>query len=128
MTKTTGSLLSADVGGRIYLDYAPDYAEYPSVVFFIVAGNPDRTFTERYTDTLIQFSLFSASGGAAEITTMHTHLKALFDECTLTITGSVLVWMKEESLTTMVDDVVTVGAATQVRHWACDYTIKTSLN
>lgn len=128
MTKTTGSALSTYVGGRIYLDAAPDGAVYPYVVFFLVSGNPDKTFTEHFTDTLIQFSLFSASSGATEITTMYTNLKALFDECALTITGSKLVWMRESNLTTMVDDVIVKDAAQKTKHWAVDFDILTSLN
>jgi hypothetical protein len=126
--KTSGSALSADVGGRIFLDRAPDNTEFPYVVFFIVSGVPDRTFSEHYTNTLIQFSLFSASEGAAEITDMYADLKALFDECALTITSSTLVWMREQNLTTMIEDITTVNGAQQVKHWAVDFEILTSLN
>jgi hypothetical protein len=126
--KTSGSALSSDVGGRIFLDRAPDGCEFPYVVFFVVSGVPDRTFSEHYTNTLIQFSLFSASEGAAEITDMYADLKALFDECSLTITASTLVWMREQNLTTMIEDITTVNGAQQVKHWAVDFEILTSLN
>lgn len=128
MTKISGSALSVDVGGRIYLDEAPNGAEFPYCVFFIVSGTPDRTFTEHYTDILIQFSLFSASEGATEITTMYADLKSLFDECALTISGSTLVWCKESNLTTMVDDITTPAGTSTVKHWAVDFEVKTSLN
>ena len=135
MTKTTTpvSALSTYVGGRVYLDEAPEGVVFPYVVFFIVSGVPDRTFTERYTDTLIQFSLFSTSSGAMEITTMYANLKTLFDECALTIppTGlptDTLVWMRESNLTTMVDDITTLDGTVSVKHWAVDYEIRTSLN
>jgi len=129
MTKTVGSSLSSSVGGRIFLDYAQEGTEYPYIVFFIVAGNPNRTFTERFTETLIQFSIYSASPGAAEITGIYNNLKALFDECLMTITGSTLVWIKEQSLMTMVDEVEVIpDTTTQIRHWACDYEVLTSLN
>ena len=126
--KTIGSNLSTDVGGRIYPDQAPHKTEYPYVVFFIISGIPDRTFTEHYADTLIQFSLFSASAGAAEITTMYADLVALFDEQDLTISGSKLVWMKEENLTTMVDDILVKDATVGVKHWAVDFAVLASLN
>jgi hypothetical protein len=128
MTRTTGSDLSTDVGGRIYLDRAPDGSEYPYVVFFIIAGTPDKTFTEHYTDTLIQFSLFSSSSGALEITTMYKDLKALFDEWTALITDNRLVRMNESNLMTMFDDIVTPTGIVGIRHWAVDFEIKTSLN
>jgi hypothetical protein len=126
--KFTGSAFSSDVGGRIYLDQAPDGCEFPYCVFFIVSGTPEKTFTEHYTNTLIQFSLFSASSSAAEITTMYADLKALLDECALTITGSTLVWMREANLTTMMDEITVGDATNQVRHWAVDFEVRTSLN
>ncbi len=126
--KFSGSALSTDVGGRIYLDQAPDGAEFPYVVFFIVVGTQEKTFTEHYTNTLIQFSLFSASSSAAEIATMYADLKALFDECALTISGSKLVWMKESNLTTMVEDITVADATQTVKHWAVDFEVRTSLN
>ncbi len=128
--KTSGSLLADDVGGRIYLDQAQQGAELPYVVFFVVADTPEKTFTEDFENILIQFSLFSSSQGATEITTMYAHLKALFDECSLTIppTGTVtdiLVWMKRVNLTTMVDDVTIQDASINLKHWAVDYEIMT---
>lgn len=126
--KLAGSALSTDVGGRIYLDEAPENTAFPYVVFFIVAGSPERTFTEHYTETLIQFSLFSSSPGAAEITDMYADLITLFDECSLSITGSTLVWMREQNLATMVDEITTPSGTASVKHWAIDFSILTSLN
>lgn len=127
-SKFTGSTLSTDVGGRIYADEAPQGVQCPYVVYFVVSSVPDRTFTERYANTLIQFSLFSSSGGVTEIATMYNDLKTLFDECSLTITSNTLVWMREQNLTTMINEVTTVDGLQTVKHWACDYEILTSLN
>jgi hypothetical protein len=126
--KFANSALSADVGGRIFLDQAPDDCEFPYVVYFIVAANQEKTFTENFTNTLIQFSLFSASEGVTEITGMYADLKTLFDECALTIAGNSLVWMREQNLTTMIEDITTADASQRVKHWAVDFEIKTSLN
>jgi len=93
-----------------------------------VAGTQEKTFSEHYTNTLIQFSLFSSSTGATEITTMYNRLKSLYDEGALTITSSKLVWMREMSLTTFVDDVLVDNAMQRVKHWAVDFEILTSLN
>lgn len=126
--KLSGSALSTSVGGRIYLDRAPQGAVYPHVVFFIVSGVPERTFTEEYENVLIQFSLFSASKSATEITTMYANLDTLFDECALTITGSTLVRMSRRNLTTMVEDIQMKNSTVEVKHWAIDFEVKTSLN
>ena len=128
MTKCAGSNLSSAVAGRIFLDEAPEGTEYPYVVFLIVSDVPDKTFTEIYEDVLLQFSLYSASASAAEISTMYADLKALLDECALTITGSTLVWMWRSNLTTMVDEITTPAGTATVKHWAVDFDVKTSLN
>ena len=132
MTKISGSAFSSDVGGRVFLDEAPAGTEFPYCVFFIVSASPEKTFSEYYTDTMIQFSLFSASAGATEITTMYKNLKALLDECALTIppTGTAtdtLIWMREANLTTMVEDITVADATQTVKHWAVDFEVKTSL-
>lgn len=127
-SKLSGSALSSAVGGRVYLDRAPDGCEMPYVVFYVVAGTPDKTFTEAYTDTLVQFSLFSASTSAAEISTMYANLMTLYDECSMTITGSTLVWCRLQNLTTMVEDITTPEGAATVKHWAVDFEIRTSKN
>ena len=128
MTKTAGSALSAAVGGRIYLDEAPEGTEFPYVVFFVVSAVPEKTFTEEYADSLIQFSLFSTSQSAAEITAMYADLKSLFDECSLTLSGSTLVWMKLANLATNPEEITTRAGTVGCKHWAADFEIKTSLN
>lgn len=127
MTKiTTGpSAFSSDVGGRVFLDQAPPGSEFPYCVFFIVSNVPEWQFKERYEDILIQFSLFSASEGATEITDMYTDLKTLFDDCSLTITGSTLVWFRRQNLITMVDEITVADATQAVKHWAVDYEVFT---
>lgn len=125
MTKTVGSNFSNDVGGRIYLDNAPQEAEFPYVVFFIVSDVPDNVFAKNGESILIQFSLFSSSESAVEITTMHNDLKALFDDCSLTITSNTLIWFRRDGLTPMVDEITTPTGTQSVKHWAVDYEIIT---
>ncbi len=114
-SKAAGSALSTDVGGRIYLDEARQGAELPYVVVSIVSNVPDDCFAKDGESVLVQFSLFSDSESVTEIGTMYTDLKALYDDCSLTITGYSLVWMRRQSLVTMYED--------GVRHWVVDYEI-----
>ena len=124
-SKFTGSDLSSYVGGRIYLDQAPESCEFPYVVYSVVSVIPDDVFAKKGKHTLIQFSLFSSNPSAVEISTMHGYLKALFDDCSMTITSNTLLWMHEVNLTTMVED-ITVGEGVQsVKHWAADYEVVT---
>jgi hypothetical protein len=123
----TNSFYNA-LGGRMYLDEAPEGAEMPYCVFMVVSGTPERTFSEIYTDALIQFSLFSSSSGAGEVADLYDYLKALYDEKALTISGSTLVWCRESNLQPMIDEITTTAGTEWVRHWAVDYNIYTSLN
>jgi len=126
----TDSALSSDVSGRIFLDQAPDGAEFPDVVFLIVSGIPDDVFAKKGRSILIQFSLFSASAGATEITDMYNDLHDLLDDKSLTIppTGTVtdtLIWMHETNLVTMTEDITVADATQTVKHWAVDFEVVT---
>jgi hypothetical protein len=125
MTKFSGSTLSTYVGGRIYLDQAPQSVVFPYVIFSIVASNPEDTFKNKIEDTLVQFSLFSTSLAATEITTMYGYLKAILDDAILTVTGHSHIWMIRENLVTMVDDISASQDGSEfAKHWAVDYSIK----
>lgn len=119
--KISGSALSADVGGRVYLDEAPAGCEFPYVVFFIVSGVPDNVFTKYGESVLIQISLFSASAGATEITTMFNHLTALYDDAQLTVTGYNMIVMERQNLMTTVEEIETPEGKQTVKHWTVDY-------
>lgn len=123
VTTLTGSALSTDVGGRIYEGQAPEQAVYPNVVFMVVVSTPADTFTEQVEDTLVQFSLRSTSESLTEITTMYAHLRALFDDATLTVTGGTNVRTQRENLTPMWEDITTAAGTVGCRHWAVDYSI-----
>lgn len=123
MTKCSGSLLSTDVGGRIYEAEAPEGAEFPYVVFQIVTSIPQDTFKNELEDTLIQFSIFSISDGLTEITGIYNHLKALFKNAVLTIAGSTNVWLEQRNLTTLMEEITTPAGTIGARHWAVDYSI-----
>lgn len=127
-TKLTGSTLISAVGGRMFTDVAPQGAEYPYVVISIVNAPKERTFTEEYRRTAIDFGIFSISKSLTEITDIYSKLSSLFDECALSITGSTLVWCRETDLTTMFEDHTTPQGTVGARHWNVEFEIYTSLN
>jgi hypothetical protein len=122
-SKFSGSALSSAVGGRIYLDRAPDGCQFPYVVYSIISAVPDDNFKTDMDNIYIQFSLFSDSEGATEITTMYNNLKTLFDNAVLTITGSTNVMTSRENLTTMTEEIVSTSGTQKLKHWAVDYSI-----
>ena len=132
MTKIADTDLNNAVGGRIYLDRAPENTEFPYVVFFIVSYSPDNTFAEKLEDVVVQFSIYSLQPGPTEIIGIYYYLKTLFDDCDLNIERGELVdledwneliWFKRQNLTTMVDDITTPTGTVAVKHWAVDYSI-----
>lgn len=123
--KFTGSAFSTDVAGRIFLDQAPEGTEFPYCVFFVVSGIPNDAFAKKGRESLIQFSLFSKSQSAVEISTMYADLRALLNECTLSITSNTFIDMHEVNLATMVDEVTTPEGTSTVKHWAVDFEITT---
>lgn len=88
--KALDSAIYNDVGGRFYYLEA-DTDDYPRVVFSPVSNVPDNAFAKKGESVLIQFDLYSMkSAGKAEIETMKVDTIALFDDCTLTLTGHTL--------------------------------------
>ena len=129
MNKLIDSAIYNDVGGRCYYDTS-DSDDLPRLVYSIVSGVPDKTFSELYHDVLIQFDLFSAlSAGKTEITTMYADLISLMDECALTITGYTLVWCREANIVTMVEDLSALQDGSSIcLHWAIDMECRISKN
>lgn len=126
--KFSGSLLETDIGGRLFKGRAPDGAAYPYAVFLLVSDVPEKTFSEDFENVLVQFSLFSSASSSGEVEDMFTHLKTLYDEQPMTITGSTLVWMKRVNATLTVEDHTTPDGTVEVWAYHVDYEIKTSLN
>ena len=127
IAKTAGSALSTAVGGRIFEGEAPEGTEFPYVVISIVSDRQADTFKDKLEDINIQFSLYSASKGLAEITGMFANLKALFDDAVLTITSNSHILISRQGLSTMLDDITTPAGTVGLRHWAVDYWIITQV-
>lgn len=125
MTKIAGSALSTDVGGRIYLDQAPEGSDYPCVVFFVVSSIPDWFLSGKFEDIILQFSIFSTSESSSEISTILTDMRSLFDDCSLTITGQTLINFERGNLTTIMEEVTTPNGTSAVKHYAQEYRVKT---
>jgi hypothetical protein len=131
MDHFSGSDLAELVGDRLFEGEAPPGAEFPYMTFFIVGASPDKTFSEEFIDTMIQFDIFSAATGVTEIGDIYKELKALFDEQEFTIAGSALIWMKLVNLATFREEITTgnqppaTAGQTSVRQWSIDFEIKT---
>jgi len=116
------------IGGRLYEDRAPQGTSYPYAVYLIVSALKEKTFSEEYTNFLIDISIFSSASSSSEIKLAYHYARELYDECEFSITGSTLVWMKESNLTTLREDHTTSSGTINVRHYAIEFEIKTSLD
>jgi len=83
------------ISGKLYYERAPQDATLPYAVYTIVSDVPDWNFTNNFENVRLQFNLYSAdSFDDEEVEDMYTALKALYDWCSLSITNSVLVYMR----------------------------------
>ena len=131
-SKASGSAFNTAIGGRLYRGAAPDGATYPYVVYLLpISDDPqsESTFTEDCELVQMQFSIFSNTQGSTnEVETIFGYLKALYDWCNLTITGSELFYMQRTNAILMSEDHTTINGNQRVWHYAVDYEILTQLN
>lgn len=124
-TKIAGSAIETDCGGRVYYLEA-DTPDYPRLVFSSVSNVPDNVFAKKGESVLIQFDLFSMkSAGKAEIETMKVDLCALFDDCTLTLTGHTLCqFTRENVIGPLTEDVSALqDGSSIIFHTIVEYTV-----
>ena len=87
--------LSGAVTG-MYLTEAPQGTAYPYIVYHKITGTPDWTFSEDMENVIIQFNIFDDHSSSTTINDIYTKLKALYDWCSLTISGWDSIYMKRE--------------------------------
>ena len=86
-SSTTGSGFYNDVSGRAYLKKAPQGATFPYCVYFNAADDTEYDFSDEREEILMQFNVFSQNSSALQAGQLSKSLKAMFDNCTLTVTG-----------------------------------------
>jgi hypothetical protein len=119
--KLAGSALNTSIGGRLYKAYAPEGAIYPYVVFFIVTDIPEYPGGKTIEKYSIQFSLFSSASGSTEVEGILTNLRALYDDCVLTITGNTPIYFIRENFTATREEHTTVAGTIGVFHYIQEY-------
>ena len=124
-SKMSGSSFSTAIGGRLYKGAAPDGAEMPYAVYGLISDVPDNVFSTHGEEARFQFDLFSSASGSTEIEDIYTYLKALYDDCSLTITSQTHICMKRELAILTVEDYTTPAGTQKVWHYSVDYEIRT---
>ena len=85
-----------DVTGRLYFSFASQESTFPYAVYYQITSNPEWTFTDTFEDITIQFSLYSDQSSAVQIGDMRDHCIALFDWCTLSVSGYEFIYMRRD--------------------------------
>lgn len=124
--KAGRSTFSGLIGGRLYEDFAPPRTDYPYVVFSVISSPKEKTFTEVFRNTLVQFSLFSSSTSSTEIKDIYEALSELYDECSIpNIANKNLLRMYETNFIASAEEHTTATGDVTVRFYAVDYEILT---
>lgn len=124
-SKFSGSALDTAIGGRLYEEEAPYGAEYPYATYGNVSNVPDNVFAKHGEEMRFQFNLFSAASSSGEVKDLFGYLKALYDDCDLSITGQTHICMRRELAFLAVEDYTTPAGTQKVWHYVVDYEIRT---
>jgi len=77
-----------NMGGRMRLQTARQNETFPYCVYSLIGNSNDTWFGDEVHEVLtIQFSIFSNESSAVNICAYFENLKALYDECVLTVSG-----------------------------------------
>jgi hypothetical protein len=123
--KTEGGVHNSfwiSITGKLRKEKAEQTDTLPYAVYHIISDVPSWTFSSDFEDVRIQFDLYSQLESSSQIEDMYTNLKALFDWCSLTVTGSTHLYMRRESAR------LTKDPEDSVWHYSVDYTTKLELN
>ncbi len=123
-SKLAGSTLETDIGGRLYKGEAPQKTAFPYAIFFVVSNIPEYPGGKTIEQVLLQFSLFSSASSSTEIEDMLTHLRTLYDDVVLTITGNTEIFFIRGNMTTMREEITTPEGTVGIWHYAQEYEIQ----
>ena len=119
---TSATDLYADIGGRLFKGRAPQGAEFPYVVFFVVSDIPEYPGGKTIEQVMVQFSIFAREdAGHAAVENILTHLRSLYDDCSLTITSNTLIYFIRGNFVPMHDEIDTKPGTTGVFHYMQEY-------
>ncbi len=109
-----------DIGGRLFNSEAPEGTEYPYCIFHHIVDTQIDTFDSYIDNIIIQFSIFSNKSSSVEVHDAMSHLKNLFNDCSLAISGGTMVSFYRTSDGLEREEVITQGEQA-IWHFHCDY-------
>ena len=76
------------VGGRMYMEYAPEGTVFPYSVYSLDSNTHDWQFNTDYEESLITFHVFSLS--ETEVLNLEKKLRSAYDEANFSVSGYTL--------------------------------------
>lgn len=86
--------LYTSVSGRMYNEKASLDTPQPFIVFHEITDMYEYNFTDDFENIVIQFNIYADTVG--ETNSIFGYLKALYDNCSLTVTGYTHIYMRRE--------------------------------
>lgn len=81
----------------LFYSVAPQGTLFPYVVYHLLTGTPNNTYTEKAENVIIEFLICSDKNSSSEIDTIYDYLDALYDDCALTVSGYNSIYVSRES-------------------------------
>lgn len=91
---------SVDFKGAItglFYSEAPQGTAFPYVVYHLITGTPNNTYTEKAENIIIEFLICSSNDSSSEVDTIYDYLDALYNDCALTVSGYNSIYVSRES-------------------------------
>ena len=82
------------VGGRMYMEYAPEGTVFPYSVYSLDSNTHDWQFNTDYEESLITFHVFSLS--ETEVLNLEKKLRSAYDEANFSVSGYTLLKFRFE--------------------------------
>ena len=109
------------IGGRLFQGEAPEGTVYPYGVFFHINNNQIDNFKTKMDDIILQLSIFSEKSSPVEVHDAMTEARSFLDDCSLTISGGILVSFYRISDGLQKDEVTTASGIQSIWHFHVDY-------
>jgi hypothetical protein len=93
-TMSTATTLRTAISSRFYFSLAPQDTPFPYVTYDFISNTYENQFQEDFEVVSVQFSIFSQSTSSSEAGDLYATLIALYDWCTLSVSGYSLVEMR----------------------------------
>ena len=95
--KYNGSVSFKGAITGLFYSEAPQGTLFPYVVYHIITGTPNNTYSEKAENVVVEFLICSDDNSSNEIDTIYGYLDNLYNDCILTVSGYNSIYVTRES-------------------------------